>query len=74
MSDTVQDQIEQMWEQKAYEDALIEAYVPDADMLTRGEALNLALERDENAAENLKKSINEITEEDIQRMLKEIGF
>lgn len=37
-----------------YEDALIKAYVPEADSMSREEALALAMERDATAAQRLE--------------------
>lgn len=71
MTDSIQAQIEQMWQQKEYEDALIAAYVPEADTLTRDEALSLAKERDEQAAQELEFAAKK--ELDAQ-YLKELGF
>ena len=42
---------------KIAENALIEAYVLEAEILTRGEALKLALERDTVAARGLAESV-----------------
>ena len=71
MNDRIQAQIEQMWQQKEYEDALIAAYVPEADTVTRDEALSLAYERDVKAAQELEISAKKELD---ARYLKELGF
>jgi hypothetical protein len=71
MTDSIQAQIEQMWQQKEYENALIATYVPEADTLTREEALILAKERNEQAAQELEFTAKK--ELDAQ-YLKELGF
>lgn len=49
---------EETWE-KVANDAMISAYVPEANDLTREEALKLAAERDAQAAAALKASAEE---------------
>jgi len=71
MNDKIQAQINQMWNQFEYENALIAAYVPEADIITRDEALSLAYERDAKAAQELEISAKK--ELDAQ-YLKELGF
>jgi len=75
MSD-IQEQIDLAWEEHDADSALIEAYVPEADLLTWDEALKLAEERAQKAAQALQDSDEpETTMKELDaRYLKELGF
>lgn len=81
LDDTKQAQIEQMWKEHT-ENQLIATYVPNADCLTRAEALALAQERDIEAARQLAEDaidtqprLEEATlNTRINKILQELGF
>ena len=82
MSDSVQAQIEYLWQTKEYEDALLATYVPEANLLDRETALKLAHERDQKAAQELtedgerekRNEVDESKNKQVAQYLKELGF
>lgn len=60
MTDRIQAQMEQMWDLHEFETAMIAAYVPEAEQMSRDEALALAYQRDREAAEALRISAGEL--------------
>lgn len=55
---TTEEQIEQAWQE--HEDVLIAAYVPEADVLSREEALELAFLRNLEASSELAADVSEL--------------
>lgn len=60
------------------EDILISTYVPEAELLTREEAIKLAIQRDEEAAATLHHNAMEVAEkerqEKIDLIMKDLGY
>lgn len=65
---------EQLEASKLFEDNLILTYVPEAEFMSREEALSLAIERDREAAKEMVDGIKANDATKIARIMKELGY
>ena len=65
---------EQLEASKLFEDNLILTHVPEAEFMSREEALALAIERDREAAKEMVDGIKANDAEKIARIMKELGY
>lgn len=65
---------EQLEASKLFEDNLILTYVPEAEFMSREEALALAIERDRDAAQEMVNGIKANDATKIARIMRELGF